>query len=137
MIIDETDRDILEELRKNAKITTRELAKKLRLKRSTVHDRMAKLVKEGIITQFTIKAQSEAIDEGFAAFVLVSVKEWKEHLAHHPCIKEIYRISGEYEYLLKIKCKDAFAFNDFLKAFKKQPEIEKVATMVATDVLRE
>ena len=136
MIIDETDRKILEELRKNAKITTRELAKSLQVKRSTVHDRISKLIKEKIIEQFTIKVRNDAVEESYLVFLLVEAKEWQASMLH-PFIKEVHHISGEYDFLLKVKCRDVHTFNQFIKVFKAKQGIQKIATLIGTETLKE
>ncbi len=71
--IDEKDRKILDVLQEHADYATRQVAKKTGLPITTVHNRIKKLKKEKIIKRFTVDVDYHKIQEGFRAYVLVSV----------------------------------------------------------------
>src|SRR3989338_1878761 len=70
---DEKDLKIIEILQDHAEYTTRQIAKKTLLPITTVHHRIQKLKQEKIITKFTIDLDPQAINENFAAYVLISI----------------------------------------------------------------
>src|SRR3989344_9405156 len=71
--IDEKDRKILEALQGHADHATRQIAKRTGLPITTVHNRIQKLKKEKIIKRFTVDVDYHKVQEGFRAYVLVSV----------------------------------------------------------------
>jgi Lrp/AsnC family transcriptional regulator, leucine-responsive regulatory protein len=70
--IDEKDRKILEVLKYHAEYTTRQIAKKLVLPITTVHNRIRKLRKEKIIKKYTVELDFEKLDKNFLVYILIS-----------------------------------------------------------------
>lgn len=62
--MDTTDRELIALLRDNARTPVMTLAKKLKVARATVQNRIAKLEEQGIIMGYTIRLQSDAIERG-------------------------------------------------------------------------
>src|SRR3989338_9652565 len=71
--VDEKDRKILGVLQEHADYPTRQIAKKTGLPITTVHNRIQKLKKEKIIKKFTVELDYHKLQDGFRAYVLVSV----------------------------------------------------------------
>jgi Lrp/AsnC family transcriptional regulator for asnA, asnC and gidA len=141
MKLDDTDHRIIAALRQDSRRSIRELAKALGLRPSTVHQRITKLRKEGIIRRFTVKLDNAAVGEGFIVFMLVLGKPTQyvgKTLIDHPHIKEVFGVTGEYDLLFKLKFKDVAEFNDFVIGFRKEnKEVQKTLTMVVTVDLKE
>ena len=139
--MDSKDHKILDQLRQNARLSIRDIAKKTKLRPSTVHDRITKLVKTNVIEQFTLKLNNDAVGENFIVFMLVSGKPTQyvgKSLLTHKNIKEVFGITGEYDMLFKLKFKDVVEFNDFVIKFREQnKEVTKTVTMVGTVNLKE
>ncbi|RMF55661.1 Lrp/AsnC family transcriptional regulator [Candidatus Woesearchaeota archaeon] len=72
-IIDDKDLKILEVLKENGDYTTRQIAKKTLLPATTIHNRIKKLRKNGVIKNFTINLDYEKIGKGFVVYVLIKV----------------------------------------------------------------
>ncbi len=70
--LDEIDRKVLEVLQEHAEYSTTQISKKTGLPRTTIHNRIKKLRREGIITKFTIQIDSSKVGKGFVAYVLIS-----------------------------------------------------------------
>ena len=141
MNLDEKDHDILHELKKNSRQSIRDIAKAIGLRPSTVHDRIQRMTKDGVIEKFTLKLNNKAVGENFIVFMLVAGKPTEyvgESLLQNQHIKEAFGITGEYDLLLKLKFPDVEAFNDYVLKFRKlNREIGKTLTMVATVNLKE
>ena len=71
--IDEKDLKIIKVLQEHGDYTTRQIAKKVSLPITTIHNRIKKLKKEKIIEKFTIKLNQKAIDRGLLIYLLISV----------------------------------------------------------------
>ena len=110
-MIDKKDESILDELKKNARKTTKNIAKTVKIPRVTVHDRMQKMVNNGIIKSFTVIPDYQKIGFPSKVFIFVSFlhstdvsqRELAKRIAKLPCIYEVHIISGEYDLLLKVR----------------------------------
>src|SRR3989338_3954717 len=134
MELDSKDHKIIEALRQNSRMPIRDIAKKTQLRPSTVHDRMAKLVREGIIEQFTLKVNNKAMGQNFIVFMLIkSEKEIpNSFFKNQHQVKEVFGVTGEYDLMLKLKFKDIEEFNSFVISFRKQFQLINTLTLVGT-----
>lgn len=137
-MISPKDSKIIEELRKNSRLSIREIARKTLLKPSTVHQRIKKLVDEKTIERFTLKLNNKAAEENLIVFILVKAdKELDNRIFLDPHIREVFGITGEYDLLMKLKFRDIEEFNSYLIEFRKANRLAKTVTMVATLNLKE
>ncbi|MHA1583320.1 MAG: Lrp/AsnC family transcriptional regulator [Candidatus Baldrarchaeia archaeon] len=72
--LDEIDLKIIEILQNNARTSFREIAKMLKISPQTVSNRVAKLIKEGIILSFITITNPMKLKKGILAFIEVNVK---------------------------------------------------------------
>ena len=110
-MLDEKDTAILEELMKDSRKTTKAIAKELDIPRATVHDRIARLERKGVIRKYTAIPDYREMGLGVTAFILVqfdhadgkSQRDTAEEIAEIQGIFEVHLISGEYDILLKVR----------------------------------
>jgi Lrp/AsnC family leucine-responsive transcriptional regulator len=110
-MLDEKDMSILEELTKDSRKTTKAIAKELDIPRATVHDRISRMEKRGVIRRYTAVPDFSQLGLGVTAFILAqfdhaegrSQRETAEEVADIPGIYEVHLISGEYDILLKVR----------------------------------
>jgi DNA-binding Lrp family transcriptional regulator len=136
--MDNTDEKIIGILKDNSRSTIRDIAKKARLRPSTVHQRILKLKNNNTIEKFTIKLNNQAIGESFIVFMLIATEKDIDSSAfkdNH--IKEVFGITGEYDLLLKMKFRDIKQFNEYIIKFRKRHQLKKTLTMVSTITLKE
>lgn len=142
-MLDEKDRRILEVLEKNAQLTTREIAKQINQPITTIHNRIVRLRREGVIKHYTIIPDYEKVDRGFLVYVLIHVslprlKEKKR--TQHDVAKEIKRfsfiervdvVSGGSDLIAVIRVKGVKEFDKVLLTKLQQVEgIEKTQSLV-------
>jgi DNA-binding Lrp family transcriptional regulator len=138
MKFDSKDERIIRELKQDSRQSIRDIAKKAKLRPSTVHERIKRLLRNGVIEQFTLKLDNRAVGENFIAFMFVSSeKEIPAAVFSDPHIKEAFGITGEYDLLLKLKFRDVEEFNRFVIKFRKETGIRKTLTMVSTVNIKE
>ena len=140
MQIDEKDRKILDFLKKDARSAIRDIARKTGLRPSSVHLRMQKLKKEGVIEKYTVKLNNKAAGENFIVFLLVKTKPNAaigDKILGNSHVREVFGVTGEYDLLLKLKFKDIEEFNAFIIGFRKEKGIETTMTMVSTAEIKE
>lgn len=141
MELDKKDRLIIDVLKENSRLSVRKAAKKTGIRPSTVHERIKKLVKEGVIEKFTLKLNNKAVEESLIVFMLVKggTKDYLDNrIINDKHIKEIFGVTGEYDMLLKLKFRDVEEFNDFLINFRKEQKgVRQTFTMVSTANIKE
>lgn len=71
--IDKKDEKILEILKEMGDLTVRQIASRTLLPITTVHNRIKRLKKAGIIKRFTIEIDHKKVGKALAAYVLVKV----------------------------------------------------------------
>jgi len=112
--LDKTDESILGALRENARMTVKEISRKLELPRSTVHDRIQRLDKSKVIKQWTIVPDYQKTGKPITAFVLAKylhsegLKQPRiaEEIAKLPNVCEVHMITGNWDFLIKARVSD-------------------------------
>jgi len=73
MEIDKKDQAVFGILQENSKLTTSQISKRLRIPITTVHNRIKKLEKLGIIKGYGVRLDYARLERGLHAFILVTV----------------------------------------------------------------
>lgn len=110
-MLDEKDRRILEALREDAQETTKAIAEKTGIPRTTVHDRISRMEERGVIRQYTVVPDYEALGEATTAFVFLSYdarasvtqEEVARRLAAIDAVYEVHMISGDWDLIVKVR----------------------------------
>ena len=113
-MIDEKDKKILNELIKNARNTTKNIANNLNIPRITVHDRIKKMVEKKIIKSFTVIPDYGKLGLTTTVYVFIALNPYQSNTSAFkigkqieklPGIYEIHIIAGEYDLLIKVRGK--------------------------------
>lgn len=120
--IDDRDKQILTLLQEDANQTTKQISAKIKLSQTAVYERIKRLEREQLITNYVALLDLDKIDKSFTAFCMVKlVNHTKKSLEHFEKdiltlneITECFHISGEYDYLLKINVKNIKAYRQFM-----------------------
>ena len=107
MPISEKDQHVLELLRENARMSTTDLAKTLKLSRSTVQKRLERLEDTGVIEGYTVQLSSAYMDQEIKAHVSVTVlprmtNDIIDAMKELPGVRSIYSVSGPYDLIAEI-----------------------------------
>ena len=141
--LDDIDLQILDELKKNARIHLRSLAAKLEISTSTLHYRINRLEEEDILLGYHAEVDLKPEDSYFqiALFISVYPKEFlnfKQYISQFSQIIAIYELLGNYNFLLIIKSKDQDEFIDKIyNPVSKLEFIRKIQTNVIVSVHKE
>jgi Lrp/AsnC family leucine-responsive transcriptional regulator len=109
--VDALDRKALALLMKNGRATWAELGQTLGLSPPAAADRVRKLEEKGVIRSYAALLDGEALGYSLVAYVLVSLGSQRKRLAFLRAIEEMqevaecHHITGEGDYLLKIRCR--------------------------------
>lgn len=122
MAFDTTDKNLLHFLQEDSTQTTKQLALKLSLSPTAVHERIKKLEREGIIEKYVAILNRNKVQKGFVVFChLKLVQHTKENVttferevAKLPEVLECYHVSGDYDYILKIYMANMEEYREFM-----------------------
>ncbi|MBI3035377.1 Lrp/AsnC family transcriptional regulator [Candidatus Woesearchaeota archaeon] len=141
MDIDNKDKRIIEILKQDSRAPIREIAKSTKIRPSTVHQRIQKLIDKKVIEKFTIKLNNKEVGENFIVFMLVkggTTEYIDNRILNNSHVKEVFGITGEYDLLIKLKFEDVEEFHKFVLDFRREKkEIQSTLTMVVTTNLKE
>lgn len=144
--LDSTDRQIIELLQDNGRITNNDLARRIGLTTTPTLERVKRLEREGVIKGYTAWIDRESVDKGLTVFCSIKLsvhqlgemKEFSKHIGDLPEILACYNTTGEYDYLLHIVVKDTKEYEQFLrKKLTQVPGVERIYTSIVLSVLKE
>lgn len=119
--LDQKDLAILRLLQDNARMTVKEIGDRVMLSATPVHERIKRMESSGIIRSYAALLDAEKVNKGLTVICYVSLKEHNRE-AGAKFIEAInsmneviacYNISGEFDFMLKVVCKDMNAYYDF------------------------
>ena len=145
--LDNMDLEVLEALKDNSRATVREIAKKINLPITTVHNRLRKLKKESVIKQFTIEPDYEKLGKPVLALVFASIDHeklvdtksgidsLKKKLHGFDEVEKIFAVTGDIDIILFVRVAGIKALDDFL--IKKLRNIKGISRTTTQIVLEE
>lgn len=140
--IDDTDRKILSYLVKNARMPFLEIARECGISGAAIHQRVRKMEECGIIEGSRFIVKPDALGYGVCAFIGVildhahTYKTVVKEIENIPEVVECHFITGNYTFLIKLRCNDHQHLMDILiNTLQNIPGIAKTETFIALDQL--
>jgi Lrp/AsnC family transcriptional regulator len=143
-VFDSIDRAILSLLQQNAETPVSEIAEQVGLTVTPCWRRIQKLEEKGVISKRVALLQARFL--GLTMTVFVQVKAGKhdgkwlaafaKHAASFDEVVECYRMSGEYDYLLKVLVTDMDCFDHFYKRLVNGIEFSDVTSSFAMEQIK-
>jgi Lrp/AsnC family leucine-responsive transcriptional regulator len=131
---DKTDLAIIRALQHDASQRLEDIARLTKLAPSSVHDRLRRLQRDGIIRGWTINVDSGLLGLGVLAFVGVSASkpcsELIEALKGIAAIEECHSVAGELSMLLKVRTSSTLELLDLSERLRQIPGIEGTQTTI-------
>ncbi len=142
--LDQTDRKILAELQRDAGQSLDEIAKAVGSSKTPVWNRIRKLREAGVIGQQTVILDPEALGFEACFFVLIRTSEheadWQarflDTLRKRPEVQEAHRLAGEIDYILKVRVKNARAYDAFYQALISEVRIYNVTALLSMEEIK-
>ena len=142
--MDRTDKRILELLQRDASLSIAEIGERVGLSTTPCWRRIQNLEKRGVITARVALLDREALNLAVDVFVAVRTNrhdaEWLERFAavvtEFPEIVEIHRMSGETDYLLKVRVPDIAAYDAVYRRLIARIEIADVSSSFAMERIK-
>ncbi|WP_380058562.1 Lrp/AsnC family transcriptional regulator [Falsihalocynthiibacter sp. SS001] len=142
--LDDVDRKILSELQRDAAQSLDEIATKVGSSKTPVWNRIKKLKEAKVIGQQTVVLDAEALGFEACFFVLIRTSEHEEEwqksflkaLLERPEVQEAHRLAGEIDYILKVRVKNARAYDEFYQALISEVRIFNVTALLSMEQIK-
>ncbi|MBI4140618.1 Lrp/AsnC family transcriptional regulator [Candidatus Woesearchaeota archaeon] len=146
-MIDETDKQILTELQKDADRRMYQLEKIIRVPRSTIHNRIQKLKKDKVITQIKVVVDPEKLNLNVCALIHIVVSFKKgvhtiaQRLANLRNVEEVFITAGVFDIIAKTRFKSNKELSDFIfndrTGLKVWEGVERTESMICLETIKE
>ena len=142
--LDDTDRKILSELQIDAGQSLDEIDKKVFSSKTPVWNRIKKMKDYGIIGDTVSILNADKL--GFEACFFVMIRtsehdlEWQENflqaLKDRPQVQEAHRLAGDIDYILKVRVKNARAYDEFYQALISEVKVHNVTALLSMEEIK-
>jgi DNA-binding Lrp family transcriptional regulator len=134
MELDHTDLVLIDAVQRNAAQRLEDLGRLVHLAPSSVHDRLRRLERDGVIRRWTVSLDAGAVGLGVLAFIGVRGSKACSALTGKfesiPEIEEAHSVAGDLSLLLKVRVKDTSALIDLIERLKQVDGVEETHTTV-------
>lgn len=142
--IDEIDRKILIELQTDASRSLDEIARAVGSSKTPVWNRIRKMREAGIIGAQTVRLDADALGFEACFFVLIRTSEhdadWQRSflkaLQDRPEVQEAHRLAGDIDYILKVRVKNARAYDAFYQALIAEVRVHNVTALLSMEEIK-
>lgn len=122
MKLDTTDQKLLKLLQKDSNQTVKALAEQLGKTATPIFERIKKLEKEGLIDGYSARLNAKKIGLKQTVFIAISLQghtrsyleKFVKEINDFPEVIECHRVSGNFDYLLKLVLEDIEAYEKFI-----------------------
>ena len=133
--VDDKDLQIIEILSSNARISLRDIKKKVNLSPSSIRNRMEHLVEIGVIKRYTVDIDYRKM--GFDIQVLVQItakpgtsRDLYTRLSNYEQVSEVLRTAGPANFILRVRVKDIAELTRFITGELERLEgVQRIETM--------
>ena len=132
----DVDRALLSALARDGRASFTDLAERVGLSVSAVHQRVRRLEQRGLITGYHAKLDAGSLGLGLTAFVAItpsdaaSPDEAPSLLAHLPEIEACHSVAGVESYLLKVRTSSPDALEALLRTIRQTANVTTRTTVV-------
>jgi DNA-binding Lrp family transcriptional regulator len=134
--MDDIDRQIVEALRADGRMSMRALADLIHISRASAYARVARLENDGVITGYAAVIDPVRAGYALSAYVYLDIaqRSWKSvrgQLLRMPDVDHVALVSGEHDILLRVRARDAVSLRDVvLTRLQDIPEVRSTQTVL-------
>lgn len=145
-ILDKIDTQLLAILQKNSNRTTKSIAEELGMTTSPIFERIKKLEKEGFIEKYVAVLNNKKIGLKLTVFIGITLQghtrsyleKFVKEINNFPEVVECHRVSGNFDYLLKLVVEDIEAYETFIiSKLTLLPYLGNVQSLIALSTSKE
>ena len=142
--LDDMDRKILSQLQEDASQSLDEIARKVGSSKTPVWNRIRKMKELGVIGRQTVLLDPDSLGLEACFFVLIRTSEheadWQRKfldvLRARPEVLEAHRLAGDIDYILKVRVKNARAYDQFYQALISEVKIYNVTALLSMEEIK-
>ena len=143
--LDRIDYEILTLLRKNARISNKEVARKVGLAASTCLVRIRVLQNSGVISGFHAEIDPVSLGVGIQAMIAVrllrhfkpDVDAFRNHALSLPEVVQLYHVAGPIDFLIHVWARDSNHLRELaMTAFTSREEVSHIETELIFEHIR-
>ncbi|OZB13162.1 MAG: ArsR family transcriptional regulator [Rhodobacterales bacterium 34-62-10] len=135
---------MLAELQRDAGQSLDEIAKQVGSSKTPVWNRIRKMREAGIMGAQTVILDAEALGFEACFFVLIRTSEheaeWQaaflKALQNRPEVQEAHRLAGDIDYILKVRVKNARAYDAFYQALISEVKVHNVTALLSMQEIK-
>ena len=133
--MDDLDAELIALLRDDARLPVAALAKKLRVARATVQNRMARLERDGVIVGYTLRLKPQAEGHRIRAIMSIEVdgnraQEVLRLLRGHPAVTALHTTNGRWDLMAELRADNLESFDRVLGAVRMIDGIANTETSI-------
>ena len=143
-MIDAIDRKIIDLLQGNARLSNAEMAEAVGLTVSSVHERVKKMERKGIIKGYVAVTDPEKLGKPLLAFVRLTVdshngvrNDIQKLCESEPDILECHNVAGEDCFILKIRAEGPKQLERLLAAIRGSADTSRSVTNIVLSTYKE
>lgn len=143
-MIDEIDAKILTILQEDARTSFADIARRVGMAPSAIHERVRKLEERGVLVGYHARVTPRAVDLPLLAYVFVrsdarpGVADPPRLLAEIPNVLEVHHIAGEDCYLVKVRARDPEDLGRLIRTrFAAVPTIVSTRTTIVLETTKD
>lgn len=136
---DRIDADILQLLQNDARISNKQIAARIGLAPSSVHDRLKRLWQEGVLTGAHAEVAPAVLGIGLEALLMIelakheraTVDRFMEDIVDVPEVRSAHLITGRYDLVVHVVARDMHHLKDLaLDHFTSRPGVTRIETSI-------
>ncbi len=144
--MDRLDYRILSILQKDGQISMNRLSERVGLSLSACHRRVKLLETSGTIMNYSAIVDRQAIGLELQVFIEVKLSShqkrdqnpFEEKIKAMPDVLECHRISGEFDYLMRVAASNPSEYEDFYRnRLSEIPSVAQIKTLLSLSTLKE
>ncbi len=142
---DALDKKILNVLQQDAMCTIKDIAKRLKLTTTPVHERIKKLEKSGIIKGYRAIVDNSKVEKSqvvllqlhMEAYTPSNIAGFEKQVLKMPQVLECYHLAGTIDYQLKIIVKDIKEYDSFLMTMASVRNVSVVSSQIVLHTVKQ
>ncbi len=145
MDLDEFDLKILRYVQTDASLSADQLAEKISLSRNACWRRLKRLETEGVITKKVALVDAESVELDLSVFILIKalghepdwLEKFKNAVTSMPEIIGAHRMSGELDYILRVRVQSVKSYDDFYQRLIARVPIADISASFVMEDLKD
>lgn len=132
---DELDRRIIRELQRNSREATTNIAARLGVARSTVHERIARMERDGVIAGYSVILSRNPSEEQIQCICMLEIrqqdtKQILHQLEKYAEIRVCLSINGDYDFFISIEAPHISDLDTIIDEIGRIPGVLRTTTSV-------